>query len=379
MNGRELSSLSRPRTRAATNGHRPNAGPAPAAGVGVVVLAPEATESEVRLLVERLRARGHPASVYDVGAGAVTVPEVTAEALEALVGQNRAVERVFMPDTRYRLARREVRPGGTVVDVGGVRFGGRSFVVVAGPCAVESRAQMLESAHAAAAAGATVLRGGAFKPRTSPYNFQGLGLHGVELLAEAREATGLPFFTEVMDTALIEPMYGLVDGFQVGARNMQNYDLLRALGDIDKPVLLKRGQGATVEEWLLAAEYLLVGGNDQVVLCERGIRTFNGHMRFTLDLGSVAWAKRETHLPVIVDPSHATGDRALVAPMARAALAAGADGVIVEIHPHPEDALSDGPQALSPQEIRALVADLSVMAPAVGRLVATSPALAPTR
>ena len=213
------------------------------------------------------------------------------------------------------------------------------------------------------------MRGGIFKPRTSPYLFQGVGLAGLELLAEARRQTGLAFITEVMSPEQIEPMYAFVDAFQVGARNMQNYALLKALGDVDKPVILKRGPAATVEEWLLAAEYLLVGGNDQVVLCERGIRTFNTSTRFTLDLASVALAKRETHLPVIVDPSHATGDPVLVAPMARAALAAGADGIMVEVHHQPDAAWSDGYQALGPGEFAELVADLAAMAPLMGRRV----------
>jgi 3-deoxy-7-phosphoheptulonate synthase len=336
-------------------------------GIAVAVIAPEADERQVRILVEGIRARGVEASVFDIGPGVIMLPEVDAGDLEKLIGGNRAVERVFMPDTRYRLARREVQPGGTVVSVGGVPFGGPELVVVAGPCAVESRQQLLETAQAVRAAGATVLRGGAFKPRTSPYLFQGLGLHGVELLAEARAATGLPFVTEILDLTYLEAMYPLVDGFQVGARNMQNFELLKALGDLDKPVLLKRAPGATVEEWLLAAEYLLVGNNDQVILCERGIRTFSTATRYTLDLSSVALVKRETHLPVLVDPSHATGDPALVGPMARAALAAGADGVIIEVHPDPAAALSDGFQALLPAELQELVAQLAALAAAVGR------------
>jgi 3-deoxy-7-phosphoheptulonate synthase len=219
------------------------------------------------------------------------------------------------------------------------------------------------------AAGANILRGGAFKPRTSPYNFQGLGMRGLELLAEARSRTGLPVVTEIMDPHLIEPMYPLVDAFQVGARNMQNFDLLRALGDADRPVVVKRAPSATVEEWLLAAEYVLSGGNERVILCERGIRTFNNTTRYTLDLASVALVKRETHLPVIVDPSHATGDPVLVGPCALAALAVGADGVMVEVHDDPKLALSDGQQALTIDAFARLMDSLRAMAPSTGRAV----------
>ncbi len=339
----------------------------------MLVLRPDAGESEIRSLVDSLRGRGLAAWMYDVGPGVVVLPKVAPELADDLAGDLarhlRVVSSVSAPDTRYRLTRREVVPAGSVVNVNGVAFGGEHFVVVAGPCAVESREQILATARAAAEAGAAVLRGGAYKPRTSPYEFQGLGPHGVELLAEARAATGLPFFTEVMDPAHIETMYPLVDGFQVGARNMQHYELLKALADTDKPVLLKRGAAATVEEWLLAAEYLLAGGNSRVILCERGIRTFNTGTRYTLDLASVVLAKRETHLPVIVDPSHATGDPGLVLPMARAALAAGADGVMVEIHPDPAAALSDGQQALLPSQLEDMVAQLAALAPFVGRVL----------
>jgi len=343
----------------------------PASAVALAVIDPKATEPEVRQLVEDLRHRQLEASVFDVGTGVIAVTCASAGEIDGLVDGNPVIERVLVPESRYRLARRDVCPTGTVVDVGGVPIGARPFVVIAGPCAVENRAQLLAAARAVATAGAAVLRGGAFKPRTSPHDFQGLGLHGVELLAEVRQVTGLPFITEVVEPGQIEQMYGIVDGFQVGARNMQNFELLKALADQDKPVLLKRGPGATVEEWLLSAEYLLVGGNDQVVLCERGIRTFNTHTRYTLDLATVAFAKRETHLPVIVDPSHATGDPGLVPPMALAALAAGADGVMVEVHPDPEAALSDGYQAVRPSDIGPLVGQLATLAAGLGRNLAT--------
>jgi 3-deoxy-7-phosphoheptulonate synthase len=351
------------------NGHEAQQSAGPEVVAAVLALVPAAGEREVRDLVAALRGRGVSAWVYDIGSGAVIVPEVDPAVLGEVAADHPAVDHWFVPDSRARLVRRELVPEGSRVDVSGVVFGGERFIVVAGPCAVESRAQMLDTARAAARAGASVLRGGAFKPRTSPYEFQGLGLHGVELLAEARAATGLPFFTEVMETTQIEAMYPLVDGFQVGARNMQHFELLKALGDIDKPVLLKRNPGATVDEWLLAAEYLLAGGNGRVILCERGIRTFNTALRYTLDLASVALAKRATHLPVIVDPSHATGDPGLILPMARAAMAAGADGVIVEVHTDPAAALSDGYQALRPDELEEMVAQLAALAPAVGRVV----------
>jgi 3-deoxy-7-phosphoheptulonate synthase len=334
------------------------------------VLAPEATELEVRRLVEGVRLRNYEASVYDVGPGVILLPSVSPEDLDELIGGHRAIERVFMPDTRYCLTRREVEPGGTTVRIGNVDVNEREFVVIAGPCAVESREQLLATTAGVVSAGAHVLRGGAFKPRTSPYNFQGLGMRGLELLAEARSRTGLPVVTEVMDPYLIEAMYPLVDAFQVGARNMQNFDLLRALGEADKPVVIKRSPSATVEEWLLAAEYVLVGGNERVILCERGIRTFNNTTRYTLDLASVALVKRETHLPVLVDPSHATGDPVLVGPTSLAALAVGADGIMVEVHDDPRLALSDGQQSLTLDAFARLMDSLRALAPAVGRQMA---------
>jgi 3-deoxy-7-phosphoheptulonate synthase len=234
-----------------------------------------------------------------------------------------------------------------VVDVGGVKIGGGDAVVIAGPCSVESREQILETARGVKAAGAHLLRGGAYKPRTSPYDFQGLGIEALELLKEARRETGLPIVTEVMGTEEVDMVSEYADMLQVGARNMQNYPLLRRLAGSKRPILLKRGPSATVKEWLLAAEYLLAGGNANVVLCERGIKTFESELRNTLDLAGVALAKELSHLPVIVDPSHATGRRSLVPVASVAALAIGADGLIIEVHPCPERALSDGPQSLT--------------------------------
>ena len=263
----------------------------------------------------------------------------------------------------YRLVGRELTPDSTVVEVRGRRIGDGFFGLIAGPCTVETREQTLETARAVTAAGATVLRGGAFKPRTSPYAFQGLGSKGLEILAEAREETGLPIVTELLDPRDVEEVAAIADVIQIGARNMQNFNLLAEVGRVSVPVLLKRAPSATVEELLMAAEYVAKEGNERVLLCERGIKTFERSTRFTLDLSAVPVLRRETHLPVIVDPSHAAGRSDLVLPLARAAVAAGADGVMVEVHPQPEDALCDGPQQIRigdfarfADEIRAVVA-----------------------
>jgi 3-deoxy-7-phosphoheptulonate synthase len=256
---------------------------------------------------------------------------------------------------------------GTRVRVGTVEIGGPGFVVMAGPCAVEGREQTETSAAAVARSGAHILRGGAFKPRTSPYAFQGMGEMGLRLLAEAGKRHGMPVISEVMESAQIEMMRDFVDVLQVGTRNMSNFALLRAIAKAGKPVLLKRGMAATVQEWLLAAEYLLDGGCDQVILCERGIRTFETQMRNTLDLSAVALVKERSHLPVVVDPSHATGIQSLVVPMALAAAAAGADGLLVDVHPRPEEALCDGTQALRPEDFALLMDKLEPVVQAVGR------------
>ena len=257
------------------------------------------------------------------------------------------VESVTPISKPFKLTSRDFHPTDTVISVGGGTIGGGTLTVIAGPCSVESRDQLLRTADAVAAAGATILRGGAFKPRTSPYTFQGLGMDGVRFLAEARERTGLPFITEVMEPGQVEGVSLHADILQVGARNMQNYPLLMAVGRSERPVMLKRGLSATIEEWLMAAEYIVSSGNPNVILCERGIRTFETYTRNTLDLAAVPLLHRLSHLPVIVDPSHATGKRWLVPPMALAAVAAGADGIMVEVHPNPDDALSDGEQSLT--------------------------------
>jgi len=254
-----------------------------------------------------------------------------------------------------------------VVKVNGVSIGGKQLVVMAGPCAVESREQLLEAAQAVKETGAHVLRGGAFKPRTSPYSFQGLGEEGLRLLAEARDETGLPIVTEVIDPQMLPMVTTYADILQVGARNMHNYALLHAVGESQRPVLLKRGMMSTIEELLMAAEYVLSHGNERVILCERGIRTFEKYTRNTLDISAVPLLKQLSHLPVFVDPSHGTGKWELVEPVSRAAVAAGADGLIIEVHPHPEEALSDGAQSLKPDRFATLMENLRPVAEAVGR------------
>ncbi|RLC74587.1 MAG: 3-deoxy-7-phosphoheptulonate synthase, partial [Chloroflexi bacterium] len=280
---------------------------------------------------------------------------------ERMEGVERTV-RILRP---FKLASRDFHPQDTVISLNGLRIGDRKVVVMAGPCAVESREQLLETARAVKAAGAHILRGGAFKPRTSPYSFQGLGLRGLELLAEAKAETGLPVVTEVMSPQEVPLVARYADILQIGTRNMQNYRLLEAVGQTSKPVLLKRGLMSTIEELLMAAEYILIQGNHKVMLCERGIRTFETYTRNTLDLSAVPLLKQLTHLPVIVDPSHGTGKWELVGPMAKAAIAAGADGLLIEVHPRPEEALSDGGQSLKPDKFAELMEELRRVAEAV--------------
>ena len=326
-----------------------------------------ATEQQIQHIIERVREAGYQAHVTR-GEQRTIVAAVGSgrrheiEALQAAPGVDDVVP-IAQP---YKLVSRQVRPEGSIVDVAGVRIGnGEPVVVIAGPCSVESREQLLTTAHAVKSAGARMLRGGAYKPRTSPYDFQGLGEEALELLAEARRETGLPVVTEVMSTEDVDTICEHADMLQVGARNMQNFALLRRLATIDKPVLLKRGPSATVKEWLLAAEYLLTGGNPNVVLCERGIKTFETETRNTIDLAAVALAKELSHLPVIADPSHGTGRRSLIAPVSKAAIAVGADGLIIEVHPNPERALSDGPQSLDCREFQAMMRELPLQKCAV--------------
>lgn len=287
------------------------------------------------------------------------------EQIERLDGVVRTVP-ILKP---FKLASRDFHPVNTIVPINGVAFGGEKVIVIAGPCAVENYDQLLETALAVKEAGAHVLRGGAFKPRTSPYSFQGLGEEGLRILARVREETGLPVITEVMDTQSLPLVSSYADILQIGARNMQNFALLHAVGESQRPVLLKRGMMATIEELLMAAEYILSHGNNRLILCERGIRTFEPSTRNTVDINAVPLLKILSHLPVVLDPSHGTGKWELVEPISRAAVAAGADGLIVEVHPRPEEAVSDGAQSLKPARFAAMMQSLRLVAGAIGRTI----------
>jgi len=293
--------------------------------------------------------------------GAVGLVQMDFREVELLPG----VDRVIPISKPYKLASRELKKEDTIVSIGSVRIGGGRIAVISGPCAVESRQQMREAAAAVREAGGVLLRGGAFKPRTSPYSFQGLGEAGLQILREAGDEFGLPVVSEIVGTEYVEICRDYLDVLQIGARNMQNFELLKRVGELKKPVILKRGLSATIEEWLMAAEYLMAHGTDDVILCERGIRTFETYTRNTLDLSAIPVIKKLSHLPIIVDPSHGTGIRGKVAPMALAAVAAGADGLMVEMHPHPEEALSDGPQSLFPDQLERLMRDIEAIAPVV--------------
>jgi 3-deoxy-7-phosphoheptulonate synthase len=334
----------------------------------IIVLKPHATEAEISQVVHRIESVGLTAHVS----------KGTERTIIGAIGDERAlqeapleafpfVEKVLPVLQPYKLASREFKPEGSTINVDGVLVGGTRVVVMAGPCAVEGRERLLEVARCVRAARGHMLRGGAYKPRTSPYTFQGLGEEGLAYLAEAKRETGLPIVTELMDPREAGAVYDHADLIQIGARNMQNFKLLKEVGCRRKPVLLKRGMSSTLKELLLAAEYIMSEGNYQVILCERGIRTFEDATRNTLDLSVVPLIKRLSHLPVVVDPSHGTGKRELVSPMALAAVAAGADGIMVEVHPRPEEALSDGPQALLPASFTTLMGDLDRVAAAVGR------------
>jgi len=313
----------------------------------IVNMSDGATEQEIEHVIERIREAGYQPHVTR-GTQRTIVAAVGSgrrheiEALQVAPGVDNVVP-IAQP---FKLVSKQVKPHRTVVSVGGVEIGGDKVVVIAGPCSVESREQLFSTAHAVKKAGASLLRGGAYKPRTSPYDFQGLGEEALKILREASDETGLPVVTEVMSTEDVDLLCEHADMLQVGARNMQNFALLRRLATLKKPILLKRGPSATVKEWLLAAEYLLAGGNREVVLCERGIKTFETETRNTIDLAAVALARDLSHLPVIADPSHGTGKQSLIAAVSRAAVAVGADGLIIEVHPCPERALSDGPQSL---------------------------------
>jgi len=336
----------------------------------LVVMQEGATEPQIQAVIDRLVARGftvHRSTgiVHTVLGGVGPMESFDPRDFEVMDGVKEC-HRIMSP---YKLASRSFRPAGTVVKVGDVEIGGGKVVVMAGPCSVESPEQISCAAEIVAKAGATVIRGGAFKPRSSPYSFQGLGEEGLRLLRKAADDNGLLVVSEVMDRSQIPLVAEYADILQVGARNMQNFNLLRELGNTRKPILLKRGIAATIEELLLSAEYIMAGGNYDVILCERGIRTFESYTRNTMDISAIPIVKKLSHLPMIADPSHGTGRRDKVLPMARAAVAAGADGLIIEVHHDPDHALSDGAQSLRPEQFTLLMEQLRIIAPAVGRTI----------
>lgn len=334
----------------------------------IIVLKPHVTDDQINQIVEKIKSQGLD----------VHISKGKFRTIIGVIGEEEAirnlpleawpeVEKVMPVLKPYRLVSLEFQPEPTVVDVRGVKIGGSNFIVMAGPCSVETKEQLFQTAQAVKEAGAKILRGGAFKPRTSPYSFQGLGVQGLKLLKEVSEATGLPVVTEVMDVRQIEDVKEHADILQIGARNMQNFNLLSEVGKAGKPVLLKRGFSNTVEELLMAAEYIAREGNDQIILCERGIRTFEVSTRNTLDISAIPVLKRLTHLPVVVDPSHAAGRSDIVPELCLAAIAAGADGLIVEVHPDPKNALCDGPQSLDLEQFQIMMEKLKQVAQALGR------------
>jgi 3-deoxy-7-phosphoheptulonate synthase len=339
----------------------------------VVVMEERATEAQIENVVKRLVEMGmdvhRSTGVTRTVLGAVGQGQPDKGLIEMLEGVHEVV-RISSP---FKLASKTFKPEGTIVTVGDVRIGGDEVIVMAGPCSAETEEQVHATAAAVRRAGAKILRGGAFKPRSSPYSFQGLGEEGLILLRDAAKAENLALVSEVMDVSQIALIDRYCDIFQVGARNMQNYTLLRELGHARKPVLLKRGISATIEEWLLSSEYVLSGGNNDVILCERGIRTFETATRNTFDISAIPVVKKLSHLPIVADPSHGAGRRDMVAPMARAAVAAGADGLIIEVHSDPDHALSDGAQSMFPAQFDRLMAELRIIAPAIGRSICLEP------
>jgi 3-deoxy-7-phosphoheptulonate synthase len=337
----------------------------------IVVMKVDSSQEEVHAVVNRIEElglKGHISQGVEhaiVGVVGQIFPELR-DRLELLPG----VEEVIAVSKPYKLASREFHPQNTVVEVNGLAIGGGEIVIMAGPCAVEGEEQLLTTAQAVKAAGANILRGGAFKPSTSPYHFRGLGEEGLKLLAKAREETGMPVITEVMTPTDVELVAGYADILQIGTRNMQNFALLDEVGRINKPVLLKRGLSSTIQEWLLAAEYVLAQGNEQLILCERGIRTFETYTRNTMDISAIPIIKKVSHLPIVADPSHATGKWYLVTPLALAAVAAGADGLLIEVHPNPDMALKDGPQSLTFENFQRLTSQLTGLVEATGRRLA---------
>ena len=338
----------------------------------IIVMQKGASRSELAEVKKRIQELGYKPHVIHgetrnvIGAVGDERGKGVLQSIESMPG----VENVVPILKPYKLASREVKPEPSVVEIApGLTVGGDRLIVMAGPCSVESEEQILETAHVVKAAGASVLRGGAFKPRTSPYSFQGMEEEGLKLLAQARAETGLPIVTEVVNPRDVELVAKYADIMQVGARNVQNFALLKMLGQLDKPILLKRGMATTIQEYLMSAEYILAEGNRRVILCERGIRTFETATRNTLDISAIPVLRQQTHLPILIDPSHATGHAALVPSMCYASVAAGCDGLIVEVHPHPENAASDGPQSLRPADFTAMMAKLREFAAVVGRTI----------
>jgi 3-deoxy-7-phosphoheptulonate synthase len=340
----------------------------------IVVMKSDATMSDISTVIKALEKMGYkPHPTRGADRTIIGLVDALEKADLSVLESAPGVEQVVPITKAYKMVSREFKPQNTVVNVNGVQVGGSHFVVMAGPCAVENREQVLTAARAVRRHGACILRGGAFKPRTSPYSFQGLGEEGLKILLAAKRETGLPVVTEVISPELVPLVSGYADILQIGARNMQNYALLEAVGKIRKPVLLKRGMMSTIEELLMAAEYILSNGNQQVILCERGIRTFEHATRNTLDISAVPVIKRNSHLPIIVDPSHAAGHTEFVVPLALAAVAAGADGIIVEVHPCPETAWCDGVQSLSVEMFEEMMTGIRAIAGAIGRPVHPSP------
>ena len=336
----------------------------------IIVMSPNATKENLQRVIQKIESAGLKTHISE-GAEVTIVGVIGEKSKIANLEMNMmdGVEKTVRITEKYKLVSRNFQPEATIVDVDGVKIGGKEIVVMAGPCSVESIDQLREAAKAVKAGGAKFLRGGAFKPRTSPYDFQGLEEEGLKMLRQVADEEGLKVVTEIVDKDDLELVGKYADVYQVGARNMQNFQLLKALGKVKKPVMLKRGLSATISEWLNAAEYIMAGGNEQVILCERGIRTYETFTRNTLDLSAVAAVKELSHLPIIVDPSHGTGRWQMVQPMARAAVAAGCDGLIIEVHPHPEVALSDGDQSLTPKNFNRLMEDLGKIAAVMERTV----------
>lgn len=334
----------------------------------IIVLKPLSPKEDIERVENMVKARGLDTHVIE-GAEMTIIGCIgdTSRIDPKLFEVDPAVTKVMHVQEPYKLASRAFHPDNSIIDVSGVKVGGDNLALIAGPCSVESVDQVLEIAKAAKASGANMLRGGAFKPRTSPYSFQGLGLEGLNILCEAKAETGLPIVTELMSAEYLDVFNEKVDLIQIGARNMQNFDLLKQLGQVDRPILLKRGLNATYEEWLMSAEYIMASGNENVILCERGVRTFESYTRNTLDLQSIPVIQKLSHLPIIIDPSHAGGKWWLVEPMAKAAVAAGANGLMIEVHNNPEMALCDGSQSLKPAKYDALLKQVAEIAKVVGK------------